>query len=207
MHQSPPPLRLVNKHTGEVLELLRKCDRGQMILQLQGTLPPHQEGPPLHIHQFEDEDGTVTAGTLSAIVGKRTITAGPGESVSLPRGVPHRWWNGGDTELAFHGTVRPLADLDRYLQAIFEVVNAGPRGRPPLFYMAHLALRHRRTQSVLLMPAPLQAVVFRTAVLIGTLLGRYKGSDWPGCPNRCAGAPTAFEPKSSAPMQHAAERL
>ena len=92
MSQSPTPLRLVNKHTGEVLELLRKCDRGQMILQLHGTLPPHQEGPPLHIHQFEDEDGSVTAGTLSAIIGDRTITAGPGESVTLPRGVPHRWW-------------------------------------------------------------------------------------------------------------------
>ena len=59
--------------------------------------------------------------------------------------------------------------------------------------MAHLVLRHRRTQSVLLMPAALQAVVFRTAVLIGTLLGRYKGKDWPGCPDRCAGAPTASE--------------
>ena len=154
------------------------------------------EGPPLHIHQFEDEDGSVTAGTLSAIIGDRTITAGPGESVTLPRGVPHRWWNGGDTQLVFHGTVRPLADLDRYLQAIFEVVNAGPKGRPPVFYMAHLVLRHRHTQSVLLMPAPLQAVVFRTAVLIGTLLGRYKGKDWPGCPDRCAGAPTAFAHKS-----------
>ncbi len=196
MSQCPTPLRLVNKHTGEVLELLRKCDRGQMILQLQGTLPPHQEGPPLHIHQFEDEEGSVTAGTLSAIVGDRTITAGPGESVTLPRGVPHRWWNGGDTELAFHGTVRPLADLDRYLQAIFEVVNAGPKGRPPVFYMAHLVLRHRHTQSVLLMPAPLQAMVFRAAVLVGTLLGRYKGKDWPGCPDRCAGAPTAFAHKS-----------
>ena len=136
--------------------LLRRCDRGQLILELRGTLPPHQQGPPLHIHHFEDEDGTVTAGTLSAIVGDRTITAGPGESVTLPRGVPHRWWNDGDTQLAFHGTVRPLADLDRYLQAIFEVINAGPKGRPPLFYMAHLVLRHGRTQSALLMPPAVQ---------------------------------------------------
>ena len=138
-------------------------------------------------------DDSPAAGHPAATIGGRTITAGPGESVTLPRGVPHRWWNGGDTQLAFHGTVRPLADLDRYLQAIFEVVNAGPKGRPPVFYMAHLVLRHRRTQSVLLMPAALQAVVFRTAVLIGTLLGRYRGKDWPGCPDRCAGAPTAFE--------------
>jgi hypothetical protein len=111
--------------------------------------------------------------------------------VRLPRGVPHRWWNQGDAPLAFKGQVRPVVDLDRYLQAIFEVMNAGPRNRPPLFYLAHAMLRHRQTQSVLLMSRPLQAVVFRAALMLGTLLGRYRGTEWPGCPARCLGAPTA----------------
>jgi hypothetical protein len=77
-----------------------------------------------------------------------------------------------------------------YLQAVFEVVNAGPKNRPPLFYMAHVALRHRRTQTALGMARPLQAILFRAVVVLGTLLGRYRGSEWPGCPARCAGAPT-----------------
>jgi hypothetical protein len=81
--------------------------------------------------------------------------------------------------------------LDRYLQAIFEIMNAGPDGRPPLFYIAHAALRHRRTQAVLIMPGPIQALVFRALVLLGTVLGYYRGDDWPGCPSRCAGAPMA----------------
>ena len=85
--------------------------------------------------------------------------------------------------------MRPGIDLDRSLQAIFEVVNAGPSNRPSLFYLAHLSLRHRRTQSVLVMPPVVQAVLFRAVVAIGTLLGRYRGTDWPGCPARCTGAP------------------
>lgn len=145
----------------------------------------------MHIHHLEDEVGTVTTGTLSADVGGRRVDARPGESVQLPRGVPHRWWNQGDEPLAFEGDVRPAVDLDRYLQAVFEVMNAGPRNRPPLFYMAHVALRHRETQTALVMGRPLQAVVFRVAVALGTLLGRYRGSDWPGSPARCLGAPTA----------------
>lgn len=143
------------------------------------------------MHLFEDEDGKVTTGRLSADIGGKVVHAGPGESVDLPRGIPHRWWNEGDTTLAFVGRVRPAVDLDRYLQAVFEVMNAGPKGRPPLFYMAHVALRHRRTQTVLMMSRPLQAVVFRVAVALGTLLGRYRGTDWPGCPARCLGAPMA----------------
>jgi mannose-6-phosphate isomerase-like protein (cupin superfamily) len=183
------PLRLESRHTGEVLELRRLRQDGQVILELRGSLPPRSEGPPLHIHHAEDEYGDVTNGTLSAVVGGQRVEAGPGQSVQLPRGVPHRWWNAGDEPLAFNGRARPVVDLDRYLQAVFEVVNAGPPGRPPLFYLAHLSLRHRQTQTVLVMPPALQAVLFRVVVAVGTLLGRYRGTDWPGCPARCTGAP------------------
>jgi hypothetical protein len=100
---------------------------------------------------MEDEEGRVTAGTLSVLLDGRRLTVRPGESAVLPRGVPHRWWNEGDEPLTFSAIARPAVDLDRYLQAVFEVVNAGPAGRPPLFYMAHVALQHRHTQAVLLM--------------------------------------------------------
>jgi hypothetical protein len=140
-------LRLENRHTGEVLELRRQNQNGELVLELRGALPAHQEGPPLHVHHLEDEEGVVTAGT------------------------------------------RPVVDLDRYLHAIFEVMNAGRRNRPPLFYLAHLALRHRRTQVVLLMALPVQTILFRVLTVLGTLLGCYRGTAWPGCPARCTGAP------------------
>ena len=182
-------LRLENRHTGEVLELRRRNQNGESILELRGTLPAHSEGPPMHVHHLEDEEGRVTAGTLSVMTGGQRIDAGPGQTVRLPRGVPHRWWNQGDQPLAFEGQTRPAVDLDRYVQAMFEVINAGAPNRPPLFYLAHVALRHRRTQSVLIMPLAVQAILFRAVIVLGTLLGRYRGTEWPGCPARCTGAP------------------
>jgi hypothetical protein len=145
----------------------------------------------MHVHYVEDEEGRVTAGRLSATIGGRRIEARPGDVVRFPRGVPHRWWNDGDEAVEFEGVTRPAADLDRYLQAVFDIMNAGTPARPPLFYLAHLALRHRRTQAVLVMPDALQRVLFRIVVAIGTVLGRYRGTDWPGCPVRCTGAPLA----------------
>ena len=186
-------LVLENHHTGERLALRRVLRGNATWLELKGSLPPHSEVPPLHIHFVEDEEGQVTSGTLSASVGGKRITLGPGEVAVFPRGVAHRWWNEGDEPLAFLGVSGPLVDLDRYLQAVFEVMNAGPAGRPPLFYLAPLTLRHRHTQAVLLWPAPLQAVLFRVIVAIGTVLGRYDGTDWPGCPSRCIGAPHVTE--------------
>jgi mannose-6-phosphate isomerase-like protein (cupin superfamily) len=182
-------LRLENRHTGEVLEIRRERRNGELVFRLRGSLPARREGPPLHIHHLEGEEGVIVSGTLSAEVDGKQSTFGPGESVHLPHGVPHRWWNAGDQELVFEGYTHPAVDLDRYLQAVFEVINAGPPNRPPLIYMAHLALRHRRTQSVLVMPQPIQKVLFRVAFLLGTLLGKYRGTDWPGCPARCTGAP------------------
>jgi len=188
---SPPALRLENRHTGEVLEIRKQTRNGEAVFALWGTLPAHREGPPLHIHHLEDEEVVVTAGTLSAEVNGQRLTVGPGQTVRLPRGVPHRWWNDGDQVLVFEGFTRPAVDLDRYLQAVFEVMNAGAPNRPSLFYLAHIAFRHRRTQAVLVMPAPIRAVLFRLAFAAGTLLGRYRGTDWPGCPARCTGAPDA----------------
>ena len=143
----------------------------------------------MHIHHLEDEEGVVTAGRLSVMLDGRRIEAGPGESLRLPRGLPHRWWNEGDEPLAFEGFTCPAVDLDRYLQAIFEVVNAGPPNRPSLFYLAHVALRHRRTQTILVMPRVMQLILFRIIVMWGTITGRYRGTDWPGCPARCTGTP------------------
>jgi len=185
-----PNIVLENRHTGERLALSRVTRGDEVWLELVGSLPPHRQGPPLHIHFAEDEEGHVTSGTLTAVVDGRQIKAGPGESAPLPRGSAHRWWNEGDEPLEFLGYARPLVDLDRYLQAVFEVMNAGHEGRPPLFYLAHVALRHRQTQAVLIMPRPIQALLFRVIFAIGTVLGRYRGNDWPGCPSRCLGAPS-----------------
>lgn len=182
-------LRLHNRHTGETLDLRRSRRGGETVLELNGTLPPHQEGPPVHIHTREDEEGRVIAGVLSAQIGGRRVEARPGESVQLPRGVPHRWWNASDLPLAFEGVASPLVDLDRYLQAVFEVLNAGPADRPPLFYLAHLSLRHRHTQRVLLVPPVVQTVLFPALVALGNALGRYRGDAWPGAPARATGAP------------------
>jgi mannose-6-phosphate isomerase-like protein (cupin superfamily) len=182
-------LTLQNRHTGERLSLRRVKKGDEVWLELKGSLPPHREGPPMHIHFAEDEEGRITAGTVSLVVDGQRKAVRAGEFTAIPHGLPHRWWNEGDEPLQFEGYAKPLVDLDRYLQAVFEVMNAGPEGRPSLFYMGHVALRHRRTQAVLLMPQPIQWVLFRVVVAIGTLLGRYRGTDWPGCPSRCLGVP------------------
>jgi hypothetical protein len=131
----------------------------------------------------------VVAGTLSAEIDGRQIQVATGGAGTFPAGSAHRWWNDGVELLRFEGIAAPALDLDRYLQAVFEVLNSGEPERPSLFYMVHAAWRHRHTQVVLFAPRAVQMILVPVLVMLGTLLGRYRGADWPGSPSRCTGAP------------------
>ncbi len=185
-------LRLENRHTGEILQLRRVRDGdGQTYLAIEGSLPARSSGPPPHRHLREREEGIVKAGTLGARVGNERITVPTGGSVVLPAGVVHNWWNAGDDLLQFNGRAVPAVDLDRFLQAIFAILNAGPSGRPSVFYLAHVLWRHRHTQSLSVPPRAAQRIVFPVTLLLGNILGKYRGTAWPGSPESCTGAPEA----------------
>jgi hypothetical protein len=112
-----------------------------------------------------------------------------GGNAAFPAGVVHSWWNAGETLLEFNGRVVPAVDLDQFLQALFAVLNASATNRPSIFYLAHVLWRHRRTQAIAAAPIAIQRILFPVVLLIGRVLGKYKGQDWPGCPETCNGAP------------------
>src|SRR5256885_16974192 len=72
-------LIIENRHSGERLAM-RRVKRGDEVwLELKGLLPPHRQGPPLHIHVAEGEEGVVGSGTPSAVLNDRRFTVGSGE--------------------------------------------------------------------------------------------------------------------------------
>jgi len=183
-------LTLENRHNGEILRIRRTRDaQGQIVLMLEGSMPPRTSGPPLHIHFHEHEDMVVKAGTCGAQAGAENIVVTTGGTATFPAGVTHRWWNAGDDVLEMSGQAAPAADLDRFLQALFAVLNSSSTGRPPIFYLAHVLWRHRKTQSIRVPPPPVQKIAFPVVLMIGSMLGKYRGSDWPGSPESCPGAP------------------
>jgi hypothetical protein len=183
-------LRLENRHTGEILRMNRALNhQGQIVLTIDGSLPPRASGPPMHVHFHEHEEGIVKAGTLGAQVGKEKILVPAKGTAVFPAGIPHRWWNAGDDLLELSGQVVPAVDLDRYLQALFAVLNASSNGRPSIFYLAHVLWRHRDTQLLSAPPRAIQRIVFPVILSIGRILGKYRGSSWPGSPASCPGAP------------------
>lgn len=57
------------------------------------ALLPQGGGPPPHTHANEDETFYIVEGLVDFRLGERSVTAGPGDFVSVPRGEVHNFHN------------------------------------------------------------------------------------------------------------------
>lgn len=76
------------------------------VLRFELWARPNAVGPAAHIHPKQEEYFEVLEGTLSARVGKKDMTLTEGESMTVPRGTPHAWWNSSDEELHIYVELR-----------------------------------------------------------------------------------------------------
>jgi quercetin dioxygenase-like cupin family protein len=85
--------------------------------------PPQRLAGPLHVHDYEDGISYVLDGALTFQVGSDVRETPAGESVALPRLVPHRFWNAGSEPARVLDVVTP-GGLVRYYEELAGVVNA-----------------------------------------------------------------------------------
>src|SRR5262245_39064907 len=90
----------VNNGAGELLTFVRlvPTERGDR-LDLEGYALPNVSVP-MHVHRRQEEGFTVLDGTMGYQLGdgpEQFLVAG--QTAVFPAGVPHRWWNAGESRL------------------------------------------------------------------------------------------------------------
>ncbi len=91
-------------------------------------IEPRALAAPLHTHRHEDEYTYVLEGEIGVQIGDEVRVAQPGDLVFKPRGVPHAFWNAGDTLARALEIISP-AGFERYfaeLAPLFPPANQGP---------------------------------------------------------------------------------
>jgi mannose-6-phosphate isomerase-like protein (cupin superfamily) len=83
------------------------------------TVPP-QLGAPPHIHHRETEAYYVLDGEVEFLKGERTVRAGVGQFVHVPRGVVHAFANAGREPARFLGIVTPGGLHEKLLSSLGE---------------------------------------------------------------------------------------
>ena len=106
------------------------------------TIPPRRLAAPLHTHENEDEYSYVLSGRMGAMVGDEVVEAGPDETVTKPRGIPHAFWNAGDEEVRLLELISP-GGFDRYFADLAPLL--GGEGPPDFEALAGVQARYRLT--------------------------------------------------------------
>jgi mannose-6-phosphate isomerase-like protein (cupin superfamily) len=79
----------------------------------------------LHIHPRKEERFAVVAGSMRFRLGRKRVTARPGEVVIVPAGVKHAFANAGDTDALVQVEIRPMLQMERLFET---AVNLAERG-------------------------------------------------------------------------------
>jgi quercetin dioxygenase-like cupin family protein len=99
------------------------------------------DGPPLHYHNSFSEKFEVIDGTLYLQTGQKKITLKKGESIVIPRGVPHKFYNPSGDLVKFRLTFEPgHIGMENFIRIIYSLAAEGltdQKGIPKKF--AHLA--------------------------------------------------------------------
>ena len=82
--------RVLKLTPGESVEIRQSTPE---LLEVEATYSRAESPPPKHFHPSQDEHFEVLAGTMSARVGDEKQTLRQGDTLDIPRGVPHQMWN------------------------------------------------------------------------------------------------------------------
>jgi mannose-6-phosphate isomerase-like protein (cupin superfamily) len=105
-------------------------------------LPARALGAPLHTHTAEDEYSYVLEGEIGVQIGDTDQIAGPGTLVFKPRGIPHAFWNAGDTPARLLEIISP-AGFEHYFEEAAAVFAAD--GPPDFARVNEIAARYQMT--------------------------------------------------------------
>jgi quercetin dioxygenase-like cupin family protein len=100
---------------------------GGTVFAMEGLVPPGG-GPPLHIHEREDEALYILEGECEVEVGDNRVLATTGDLVWMPRGTAHRFSNMGTGTARMILTFTP-AGIEHFFEEVFEEVF--DRSAPP----------------------------------------------------------------------------
>jgi quercetin dioxygenase-like cupin family protein len=100
------------------------AETGGACAVIEDVCPP-QGGPPLHIHQWEDEAFYVLEGEYEFRLGDQRVRAGKGAFAYLPRGIAHTFKNVGTTPGRHITTIIP-GGFERFFERVDQLSQAGP---------------------------------------------------------------------------------
>ena len=127
-----------------------------------------------HIHPNADERFTAVKGKIGYLLGDQKKILQASESMEIPRGIVHDFWNAGDEEARVIVEIRPGARMELMMITMFALAYEGKtnkKGVPNLLQMALIAKEFEDVLQVMNPPLWVQRVLFGILAPIARLAG------------------------------------
>jgi quercetin dioxygenase-like cupin family protein len=127
-----------------------------------------------HIHPNADERFTAVKGKIGYLLGDQKKILQANESMEIPRGIVHDFWNAGDEEARVIVEIRPGARMELMMITMFSLAYEGKtnkKGVPDLLQMALIAKEFEDVLQVMNPPLWVQRVLFGILAPIARLVG------------------------------------
>ncbi len=117
---------LTDKFTGNTYEFIETSeDTHGAKVTVKITLKEKGKIAPDHIHLKQNETFSIEQGELTYTLNGEEHIIGAGESVLLPRNVPHNHYNTSDEPVVFLQTISPAYDIDYFFETLIGLTNEG----------------------------------------------------------------------------------
>jgi mannose-6-phosphate isomerase-like protein (cupin superfamily) len=164
-----------NPRTGQRMRfLLTGADTDGELLRIETVNPPSPVAEPMHVHPRQVTSARVVSGVLHFLVAGREHEVGPNETITIPAGKHHRFWNDGNTDAVAIQEARPALRLAEFFQTYFSHAEQGQldeRGRPTLLLSALLAPEFADEIRLVTPPWPIQRAAYALLAPIARLRG------------------------------------
>ena len=156
---------------------------GGELFELEVFIRAGAPGTPEMIHALQDESFKVLSGSLNFRIGGQEQHLKAGESLLIPKGTPHNWWNASNEEAHALVELRPALRSEEFFANLYGLCSEKGALPNPL-QLAVLIDEHKDEGSYLTKPPLLaQKVMFGVLAPVGRLLGykahypKYSGSE------------------------------
>jgi mannose-6-phosphate isomerase-like protein (cupin superfamily) len=167
---------------------------GGELFELEVFIRAGAPGTPEMVHYLQDERFEILSGSLDFRIEGQERRLAAGESLLVPKGTPHNWWNASSEEAHALAEIRPALRSEELFANIYGLCSEKGALPNPL-QMAVLLNEHKDEETYLTKP-PLfvQKVMFGVLAPVGRLLG-YKAhypkySGWEPSSDEEAGPPS-----------------
>ena len=150
------------------------AETGGHAVVAEAILEPNGYVPTLHVHPRQQQRVEVLDGSVGAQIRRARSVVGAGTRLTVPAGVPHRFWNAGAEPAQLVVELTPALRFESLVETLFALAAAGrtdARGRPPALQAAVVAAAHMDTVRSAFPPAPLQRLGLAVAAPLGRALG------------------------------------